>query len=250
MKSNYYTFLTIVSLFLSACSSMQIDVPNNELVQHPVKGTQGLRVNQTVTFANYQTQYVKRSWNKGSKRAFGFSNGQESVMLGSEKKKNEMTFALSSANGDHSEVFMINGLKSRNLFVNLGEKVEVNAKRYRDKDSLLNSCYTQIYLADAETPWLMQINNAAVEMYKDGVVGKIVLDKENYYTVKTVIKTKPKSISKIPMGFQFENKNGEIVGAVSLIDNGTIFLKKSDEKEKLLISSAALVLLLRDDFVD
>lgn len=228
---------------------MQIDVPNNELVQHPVKGTQGLRVNQTVTFADYQTQYVKRSWNKGSKRAFGFSNGQESVMVGGEKKKNEMTFALTSATAGTSEVFMTNALRSRNLFIT-GENVEVNAKRYREKDSLLNRCFAQIYLDDAEKPWQMQVNNAEVEMYKDGIVGKIVFDKDNYYIVKTVIKTKPKSISKIPVGFQFENKKGEIVGAVSLIDNGTIFLTKNDEKQKLLLSSASLVLLLRDDFVD
>ncbi len=249
MKFNYYKFLGLIALFLSSCASMQIDVANSELVQHPVKGTQGLRVNQTVTFADYQTQYVKRSWNKGSKRAFGFSNGQESIMIGSEKKRNEMTFALTSPTAGNSEVFMTNALKSRNLYIT-GEKVEMKAERYREKDSLLNRCFAQIYLDDAEKPWQMQVNNAQVEMYKNGLVGKIVLDKENYYTVKTVIKTKPTSISKIPVGFQFENKSGEIVGAVSLINNGTIFLKKSNEKEKMLLSSAALVLLLRDDFVD
>ncbi|GAB1463798.1 hypothetical protein [Pedobacter sp.] len=229
---------------------MQIDVPNSELVQYPVKGTQGLQVNQTVTFANYQTQYIKRSWNKGISRAFGFSTGQQSFMLGTEKKKSEMTFALTAKTGENAEIFMTNALKSRNLFVETIDKAAVNAKRYRAKDSLLNSCYAPIYLADAEKPWQMQINNAQVEMNKNGVVGKITLDKDNYCAVKTVIKTKPKSISKIPVGFQFENKNGEIVAAVSLLDNGTIFLKKDDEKEKLLLSSAALVLLLRADFVD
>ncbi|WP_293301247.1 hypothetical protein [Pedobacter sp. UBA4863] len=250
MKSNYYKLLGLITLFISSCATMQIDVPHSELVQYPVKGTQGLQVNQTVTFANYQTQYIKRSWNKGSSRAFGFSTGQQSFMLGAEKKKNEMTFALTTKTGENAEVFMTNALRSRNLFVETSDKVTLNAKRYRAKDSLLNSCYAHIYLANAEKPWQMQINNAEVEMYKNGVVGKITLDKDNYYTVKTVIKTKPKSISKIPVGFQFENKNGEIVAAVSLIDNGTIFLKKDDDKEKLLLSSAALVLLLRDDFVD
>ncbi|MDQ8003225.1 MAG: hypothetical protein REI64_00420 [Pedobacter sp.] len=250
MKSKTYHLLGLITLFLSSCATMQIDVPNNELVQHKVKGSQGIRINQTVSFDDYQTQYIKRSWNKSHKRAFGFSNGEETVMIGGKKKKNEMTFVLTSATTGTSEVFMSNALRSRNLFFNSGDKVQMEAERYRKKDSLQNNCYAHIYLDDAEKPWLMQVNNAEVEMYKDGIVGKIMLDTDNYYTVKTVIKTKPKSISKIPVGFQFENKQGEIVGAISLIDNGTIFLKKSNEKEKLLMSSAALVLLLRDDFVD
>jgi hypothetical protein len=250
MKSKIYYLAGLIILFLSACKTMQIDVPNNELVQHKVKGSQGIRVNQTVSFADFQTQYVERSWNKSRKRAFGLSNGEETVMIGGKKKKNEMTFALTSATSGTSEVFMTNALRSRNIFFNSGDKVQMEAESYRKKDSLLNNCYAQIYLDDAEKPWQMQVNNAEVEMYKEGIVGKIMLNADNYYTVKTVIKTKPKSISKIPVGFQFENKQGEIVGAVSLIDNGTIFLKKSNEKEKLLMSSAALVLLLRDDFVD
>jgi hypothetical protein len=249
MKLIYKLMGLIIACMLCSCTAMQIDVPNSDLVAHPVKGKQGFQINQKVSFASYQTLYVKRSWNKSSKRAFGFSNSKESVMIGGENHKNELSFALVSANGANSEVFVANSLRSRNLYIT-GKKVEMNAKRYREKDSLLNSCYAQIYLDESDKPWNMQINNAAVEMYKNGVVGKLVMDKDSYYLVKTVIKTKPRSISKIPVGFQFENKNGEIVGAVSLIDNGTIFLSKTNEQEKLLLSSASLVLLLRDDFVD
>lgn len=245
------TYLCVFALlFLSSCAALQIDIPNADLQPYAVQGRLGLQINQKVKFAEYETRYIKRSWDKSHSRATGFSTASGTAFIGRERKNNTLTFALTDPSGKQAEIFLSSSLKSEHLYVNKGENMEVNAKRYRKRDGRDNLCYAHIYLLDESSPWELSIDNAAVDMYQGGDIGEIGFNNELYYTIKLTHHTKPKTISKIPSGFLFEDKYGEIVAAVSLIDQGTVFLKQGNEKERLLLGTASLALLLNERFTD
>ena len=46
-------------------------------------------------------------------------------------------------------------------------------------------------------------------------------------------------------GFEIRTKDGEAVAAVSIIDNGVIYLADRDPQERILLASACAALLLR-----
>jgi hypothetical protein len=97
----------------------------------------------------------------------------------------------------------------------------------------------------------MLIDNNAAQVHAKTYTGLLAKNKSEYYTVAPVYKLvnkQGKAVS-LPLGgsvgFEFRDKNGNTVAAVSLIDNGVVYFNKVSPQEKFLLANAAAALLLQ-----
>ncbi len=68
-----------MAAIFTACGSAKIALDNNEWSkseEFAVKGRQGIMINQKLSFGNYRTVSVKRSWTKGSSYFAGWATGR------------------------------------------------------------------------------------------------------------------------------------------------------------------------------
>src|SRR5687767_7977085 len=76
MKSIFYTFVSIAAM---SCGTAKLAVSDDLKGSHDeytVKGKDGIMIKQKLSFGEYKTTKVKRSWTRGgtSRRGFGFGD--------------------------------------------------------------------------------------------------------------------------------------------------------------------------------
>ncbi|HWR31970.1 MAG TPA: hypothetical protein VN451_00475, partial [Chitinophagaceae bacterium] len=80
--------------------------------------------------------------------------------------------------------------------------------------------------------------------------GLLAKSKDEYYTIvpvnKMEIKVKTGATLMGSIGFEFHNKEGKTVAAVSMIDKGMIYLGKTNPEERFLLANACTALLLQE----
>src|SRR5262245_45649579 len=100
----YLFFIASIGLMIVSCTSAKIaleDTNWNNVQELKVKGRQGLLINQKLSFGDYRTVSVKRSWTRGSSMFAGWTSGRPgyddySRIIGVEfsKKKQTVRFEL------------------------------------------------------------------------------------------------------------------------------------------------------------
>jgi len=260
MKKIIYT--AIAAILAGSCSPVKMSV-SDELKtstdEYIVKGKNGTRIKQKIVFGEYATTNIKRSWTKGNSSRTGIGYGgtaqQEWVNIISMEyinKKQTIRFNLSEGN-NLSEVYCVSRFNAKELEIG------------RNPNSLLNigmdilgidgrsssTYYVQIYTPGIEErPWEMVIDNQRSQAKPKEYIGYLAKSSTEYYSIvpvtKLEIKNKSGSILAGSVGFEFRDAQGRPVAAVSQIDNGMVFLRKTDAGERFLLANACTALLLQD----
>src|SRR6188768_1358576 len=74
-----YKFFIAITMLVVGCTpaKMAVEKSNwNNIEEYSVKGRQGLLIKQKLSFGEYQTSSVKRSWTKGSSAFAGWTTGR------------------------------------------------------------------------------------------------------------------------------------------------------------------------------
>jgi hypothetical protein len=256
-----YTLL-LAGIILSSCSPGKM-VVSEELKtnkdEYPVKGRNGTRIKQKVTFGEFVTNSVKRSWTRGnsSRSGIGYyeTNRMEWVNIISTEyinKKQTIRFELSDG-AKLSEVYCVSKFNAKDLEIG------------RNPNSILNigmdilgvggksssNYYVQIFTGEnEERPWEMVIDNQLSQARPKEYIGYLAKSRNEYYSIVPITKLeqngKSGNILAGSIGFEFRDSQGKAVAAVSLINNGMVFLGKTSKEERFLLANACTALLLQD----
>jgi hypothetical protein len=247
------------SIIIFSCTPAKIAVDDSGWSQKEelaVKGRQGFLIKQKLTFGEFRTTSVKRSWTKGSSWAFGIplaNDWVESLNIEFVKRKQTVRFNLVDEKGNESEVTAFSKVKWRDLTIgnNPNSIVNIIGDIMKIGDEGTNTYAVRIFPSKNEHPWEMLIDNNAAQINAKTYTGLLAKNKSEYYVVAPVYKLvnkQGKAVS-LPLGgsvgFEFRDKNGNTVAAVSLIDNGVVYFDKVSSQEKFLLANAAAALLLQ-----
>jgi hypothetical protein len=262
MKLILFT-LTITAIVISSCTTPKLSVSDELKASHDeyvVKGRQGLLINQHLSFGEYKTQRVKRSWTKGSSvyTGFGFGNPgtQDYTNIVSNeyiRRRQTVFFSLEDPGKKKSEVYCTSRFNAREFTIgNNGNNVlNIVLDIFGKGGSSESNYYVQIYTAENEKPWQMMIDNQAAQAQAKIYTGVLARDKDEYYTIVPVTRLekngKSGNILAGSVGFEFRDPANKAVAAVSMIDKGMIFLGKISNEERFLLANACAALLLQQD---
>lgn len=252
-------FSFIICLLMQACSPAKIAVDDTGWYQHEelaVKGRQGFLIKQKLSFGEFKTTTVKRSWTKGSSWGFSVPVGNDWVeRLNIEfiRRKQTVRFSLTDVSGNESEVTAFSKVRWTDLSIgnNPNSIVNIIGDVLQIGDSGTDTYAVRIFPARNEQPWEMLIDNHAAQVKAKTYTGLLAKSKWEYYTVVPVYKLLNKQGKAVALplggsvGFEFRNQNGVTVAAVSLIDAGVVYFNKLSANEKFLLANAAAALLLQ-----
>jgi hypothetical protein len=261
MKWLLMVLLFIVQIGFS--QSMKIALEGEEWVdvsEHPVKGRQGILINQKLSFGEYHTLLVDRSWTKGSALTVGLSQGlptdedyKKIITSEKVKKKQTLYFALADSLGNQARAYCITNFSSKNFIIGNNENSPINI--FGDilgvGDESSNMFYAMFYDAQASNRWELILDNQEVQTKPKTYVGYLAKGKEEYYTIKPLsrVVSKKGKVGTMPFGsagFEIRNKEGKALAAVSMIDNGVVYLTDLSPEEKVLLSGVCAALLLQE----
>ncbi len=225
----WFMGLTIATLFIG-CRMARMAIPEplmTEAVEMTVEGRQKFTFKESLTFGPYRVTDVDRSWTKTS--SWGgqwFSNS---------KAKQSYEFTLRDSNTPIWEAQCATGVDERELNFNnfLGGQLEITSA------SIYFAC---AFLEKQERKrWRLVMSQSPSEMVMDGVL----TDGQTRINVKGSQKLQGSPIPlSDPTGYEFELR-GHIVGAVEVINKGSVWLHPSIEPEirsALATASSALLL--------
>lgn len=255
---------TITATFVALASIGQVKIAVSDELRNAddefkVKGRQGILIKQKLSFGEFSTSTVKRSWTKGGSAYYGLGTGTPGrndhtniISLEYVNRKQTVFFNLIDEQGNKSEVFGVSKFRSKDLELGNPNNIFNIAMDLMGVGGRSESnYYVQIYTDSGNQPWQMVINNQAAQAQPNKYTGLLAQSKENYYTIVPVTKVEKKNGKIInaaggTFGFEFRNSKGQAVAAVSLIDNGMVFLAKSDAAERFLLANASAALLLQE----
>ncbi len=255
------TLITLItaSIIIYSCTPAKIAVDDTSWSQKEelaVKGRQGFLIRQKLSFGEFKTTTVKRSWTKGSSWAFGIplaNDWVESLNIEFVKRKQTVRFNLTDEKGNESEVTAFSKVQWRDLTIgnNPNSIVNIIGDIMKIGDEGTNTYAVRIFPSKNEHPWEMVIDNNAAQRNAKTYTGLLAKSKTEYYTVAPVYKLMNKQGKAVALplggsvGFEFRDKEGNTIAAVSLIDNGVVYFNKVTPQEKFLIANAAAALLLQ-----
>ena len=228
--------------------------------EYPVKGRQGILINQKLSFGEFNTTKVKRSWTKGSsgKNGIGVYNEKnEYINLISVEyinRKQTMNFSLSDGNLS-SDVFCASYFDSRDLSIGKSENsiwniaLDISGAGFESQ----NLFYVQVFV-DETAPWQLLLDNQASQAKAKEYSGVFARSKKEFYTLRPVTKLDQNGkIRNMPfgsVGYEISDKEGKPVAAVSLLDRGMIFLGKTNPAERFLLANLCAAILLQENIGD
>lgn len=254
--------MAVALALLVSCSpiKMRVSEPLKQAHdQYAVSGRQGLLINQKMSFGEFHTTQVQRSWTKGSEgsavfRGIGPAAEQfvNLISLDYVNRKQTIRFELSDGR-QTSAAFCVTRFNSEDLSVgkNPNSILNIGMDVLKLGGWSESTYYVQVYTADTDRPWEMLIDHQAIQAHNKTYTGLLSFSKEKYYTlvpVSDVEKKNGKTVRALAvMGFEFRDPAGKPVAAVSLIDKGMVFLGKVSAAERLLLANACTALLLQEE---
>jgi len=239
----------LVALLFSSCTPFKISMSSglSTATEMPVKGKNGILINQKLSFGEFKTQKVNRSWTEGS----SMNGGAMKVLWTTySQKKQSIHFSLDDAAGNQSEVFCLAKVKAEdwtvgenpNSLINImGDILGIGGKSD-------NTFAVNIYLSKEPNAWEMILDIQESQRRSKQYVGFLAKSKDNYYTIHPITSVEKNGKKGIlpfgSVGFEIRNKAGVALAAVSLIDNGAVYISSTEPKERFLLANACSALLL------
>jgi hypothetical protein len=261
-SSNFFImqklFLILAILIVAiACSPAKIAVDDagwQKKEELAVRGRNGFLIKQKLSFGEFQTTSVKRSWTKGSSWGFGTSLGEDWVddlSIEFVRRKQTIRFSLVDSEGHESEVTAFTKVRWTDFGVGSVSPGLVNANELSIGFNGQNIFAVRIFTSRSDTPWDMFIDNIAAQQTPKKYSGLLAKSKSEYYTIVPVYKLINKHGKAVALpfggsfGFEFKGPGNETVAAVSLIDNGIVYFGDLNADERFLLANAAASLLLQ-----
>jgi hypothetical protein len=260
MKGIFYTML--IAFSLTSCSSLKMSVSDELKADHDeytVKGRQGILIKQKLSFGNYTTTRVRRSWTKGNSSRSGFSvgNGQGEMInvisMDYVNKKQTINFNLTDGKNS-SDVYCVSRFHSEDLQVGRSPNsilnIGLDLSGIGSRSS--NLYYVQVYTNNDSDPWQLLLDNEATQLDSKHYIGVIAKSRTEYYTIVPVTRLEKNgkagnTLLGASVGFELRNPDGKPVGAVSMIDKGMVFLGKTSAEERFLLANICAALLLQEN---
>lgn len=258
MKRIYYPLFCLI--IVAGCSPFKLAVSGELKSNHDeytVRGRQGILINQKLSFGEYRTTKVKRSWTKGSSSRSGIGWGgtaqDEWVNIISTEyinRRQTINFTLSDGK-NRAEAFCVSRFQAKDLQVGKSENSILNiALDLAGLGGRSSSIYyVQLFMNTDESPWHLMLDNQAAQAKAKSYTGVLAKNRKEFYTLVPVTRLekngKSGNILAGSVGFEFRNPQGRAVAAVSLMDNGMVFLGKTDPEERFLLANACTALLLQ-----
>ena len=249
MKKSIIGAAVMAVLFFNACTPFKIAV-SNELAsapEMPVKGKNGIMINQKLGFGEYRTEKINRSWTEGN----SIHGGAMKVLWTTySQKKQSIHFSLADSSNNRSEVFCLAKTRSEDWTVgeNPNSLINIMGDILGIAGNSDNTYGVNIYLSKEPTPWEMMLDMQESQARSKQYIGYLARSKDNYYTihpVTSVEKNGKKSILPFgSVGFEIRNKSGFAVAAVSLMDRGKVYISSTNAKERFLLANACSAILL------
>jgi len=225
-------------------------VTSTPLEESNVKGRQGLLIKQKLSFGNYYTTSVKRGAFKSHTMMSGFPGFiWTEHMEGKQNIRFKLTDGIQS-----SEVFCATNVSSRDLVIgsnpNAAPNVITSVLRIGTEHQQ-NNFSVAIYTEANEQPWELFLDNTNSQLHRKDYIGYVTRGEE-YYTIVPVWKIEKKNgkVAEMPFGsagFEIQNAAGEAIAAVSLIDQGKVYMGAANEKERFLMANVCSALLLQSE---
>lgn len=257
-----FLILVFTIAIFSSCQPVKVALPGYEWQQReewPVKGRQGILINQKLSFGQYQTQSVKRSWTKGSDQFAGWARGRPgyedySRIIGVEfsQRRQTVRFNLTGNGSDESSAFCVTQTKSRNFVLgkNPSSLFNIGLDILGIEDASENLFWVKLYLKNDQQPWELLLDNEAAQRDSRSYTGVIARGRDEYYTIHPVYKLEGKGgkVYNLPagsVGYEIRNRQGLPLAAVSLIDKGTVYLNTREPEQRFLMANICTALLLQ-----
>jgi hypothetical protein len=261
MKSILFIAATILLSFV-ACTPMKMAVhPDLQSAydEFPVKGRQGILIKQKMSFGEFNTNTVKRSWTRGSNAFSGLGYVDQQRMkwvnlIGTEyiNRKQTVRFSLNNQ-GMQSDVYCVSKYKSEDFRIGARENsiVNIGLDIWGVGDESSSLYYVQIFAGKEEKdPWQLVLDNQESQQKPGKYIGKLLKNEKEFYTLHPVRQMESKGkVRNMPfgsIGFEFRNPGGKTVAAVSMIDKGMVYLGKTTAEERFLLANACTAILLQE----
>lgn len=260
MRYLIYVFITAV---LVSCHPVRIALPGTgweNAETWTVKGRQGLMIKQKLSFGSYATQSVKRSWTRGSDAFAGWAWGRPgyedySRIIGVEysQRKQSVRFTLADADRRESHALCVTRTQSKNFVIgrNPNSLFNIGLDLLGVGGAADNLFWVSIFLKDEERPWEMILDNEAAQRYSRTYSGIIARSRDEYLTIHPIYQLQGKNGQAVSLpagsvGFEIRSREGEPLAAVSLIDNGIVYIREKDPARRFLLANICTALLLQE----
>ena len=233
--------MLMTGFILNGLLAQDVKLPDalktNALV-YPVKGRQGMQLNQVISFGDFTTSKIKKGWTKTS----GFTSGMKSVSKSSQK----FSFTQFAPDKSQAEVACLGELSKaeleviRNLF-----SVGVDFK----------NCFTgSISIETDSLAWefvIIDPDSKPENAVSSGFVRHGNVELIELYAITELERKKiPGFLQGVVQGFVFRIDE-QPVGAVSLYNKGTVvFSESASAEQKLVMSALSTALLVRANLND
>jgi len=227
----------------------------------PVKGRNGILIKQKLSFGEYSTLEVDRSWTKGTALTKGLSAGvptdefyRKIITTDIVDKKQTLYFTLADGAGNRKRAFCMSHFHEKDF--NIGNSpvsalnllLDIAGKGGKSS----NAFFVRIYGDDPDEAWELFLDNQEGVRNPKDRIGYLAKNRSDYYTIipSTRIKSKKGKTGEMPFGsagFEIRNRDGQALAAVSLIDKGIVYLHAANTKERLLLATACTALLLQEE---
>ncbi len=253
MKKIFYTAIlcfTVVSSFAFDFRLVTSEPLRSSQQELKVKGRQGILIKQKLSFGDYHTTGVKRS----AIKKWTMSTGIKNFIWGEHVEgKQSIRFNLTD-NMHNSEVYCLSNIESDDLLIGhepgqcAGQVTSILRIGTGDNE---NNYSVAIYMDNDTIPWELFLSNNEAQYSRENYIGYVSRGKE-YYTITPVWKIQKKNGREATLpfgsaGFEIRNSDGIAKAAVSLIDNGVVYMGQLPGDEKFLMANICAALLLQSD---
>lgn len=254
-----YFFFSFLVIYNSLAQSTQLALDGTEWINteaYEVKGRMGLLLKQKLSFGNYYTTSVKRSWTKGSGLTTGIPAGydyRKLIKLEYINKKQTIVFHLQDSLGTEAEAYCVSKFNGKDL--NFGDDRIPIGRRVSTMFGIefesSNLFYVQIYTGRDQAPWHLILDNEAAQQTPKSYEARLVQSQHTFYRIvpDTRIMKGNGKVMNMPFGsagFRIINSSGEPVAAVSMIDKGVIYFNSVSTEERILLGTVCTALLLQE----
>ena len=226
---------------------------------YPVKGKNTFFKKQKLNFGDYNSIEVDRSWTKGYETTSGLTVGvptddfyEKIITTDHIHKKQTLYFAMGDHEGNQSKAFCLSELDAQDF--NIGNSDVSVFNLLLDiagpGAKASNIFYTKIFVGTSGEGWELLLDNEAAQAQPKKYIGYLAKNANEYYAIAPASKVKSKKgkVGTMPFGsagFTIRDQDGKAVAAVSIIDNGIIYLMDVEPEERMLLATTCAVLLLR-----